>query len=422
MNVSPHTESPIVAWVGLDWADREHVVSLQVQGSSQVERLVIKPEPESLQHWIQQLRTRFAGGKVAMVLEQSRGAVLHALMQYDCFILYPINPKSLAWYRESLYPSNSKDDPADADLLRELVQKHPDRFHAWVPDDPETRQLRLLVEYRRQLVDQQTRLTNQLTSLLKSYYPQALSWAGDLATPQACDFLERWPTLEAVQKTSAGRLKKFYAQHHCRKQELIEKRIEQIRSALPLTRDRAILQSMSLMVVSLVRQLRPLLAAIEEFNQQIADLFGRHPDHDLFAHLPGAGAALGPRLLTAFGSDRNRFQMADEVQRLSGIAPVTQKSGKTQNVFARWACPKFLRQTFQEFAGQSIRWSVWAKALYRQKRSQGMGHHAILRVIAYKWIRILFRCWKNRTPYDESRYLAALQYRQKPQIKGLSPA
>lgn len=209
MNVSPHTESPLVAWVGLDWADREHVVSLQVQGSGLVERLVIKPEPESLQHWIQQLRTRFADGKVAIVLEQSRGAVLHALMQYDGFILYPINPKSLARYRESLYPSNSKDDPADADLLRELVQKHPDRFHAWVADDPETRQLRLLVEYRRQLVDQQTRLTNQLTSLLKSYYPQALSWAGDLATLQACDFLERWPTLPAVQKASAGRLKKF---------------------------------------------------------------------------------------------------------------------------------------------------------------------------------------------------------------------
>lgn len=422
MNDSPHSESPIVAWVGLDWADQEHVVSLQVQGSSQVERLVIKPEPESLQQWIQQLRTRFAAGKVALVLEQSRGAVLYTLMQYDGFILYPINPKSLARYRESLYPSNSKDDPDDADLLRELVQKHPDRFRAWVPDDPQTRQLRLLVEYRRQLVDQQTCFTNQLTSLLKSYYPQALSWAGDLATLQACDFLERWPSLEAVQKASTGGLKKFYTQHHCRKPELIEKRIEQIGSALHLTRDRAILDAMSLMVVSLVRQLRPLLAAIEEFNQQIAELFGRHPDHDLFAHLPGAGAALGPRLLTAFGSDRNRFQMADEVQRLSGIAPVTQKSGKTQKVFARWACPKFLRQTFQEFAGQSIRWSVWAKALYQQKRSQGMGHHAVLRVIAYKWIRILFRCWKNRTLYDERRYLAALQCRQRPLVKVLSQA
>ena len=120
--------------------------------------------------------------------------------------------------------------------------------------------------------------------------------------------------------------------------------------------------------------------------------------------------------------DRNRFQMADEVQRLSGIAPVTQKSGKTQKVFARWACPKFLRQTFQEFAGQSIRWSVWAKALYQQKRSQGMGHHAALRVIAYKWIRILFHCWKNRTLYDERRYLAALQCRQGPLVKLLSPA
>ena len=139
------------------------------------------------------------------------------LMSFEFLRLYPINPKSLARYRESFYPSGSKGDPNDADLLREMVQKHAERLWLWKADTAATRQLQLLVEYRRQSVDEQTRLTNQLTSLLKSYYPLALECAGGLDTLQACDFLQRWPTLKALRKTTPGRLRQFYRRHGCRR-------------------------------------------------------------------------------------------------------------------------------------------------------------------------------------------------------------
>src|SRR5262249_50643473 len=160
--------------------------------------------------------------------------------------------------------------------------------------------------------------------------------------------------------------------------------------------------------------------SIRQFDQQLKERFQQHDDYTLFHSFPGAGPVFGPRLLSAFGSDRDRFQYADEVQNLSGIAPVTEASGKSRWVPWRLGCPKFLRQSFHEFAAQSVHHSVWAKAYYDQLRAHGSDHHAAVRALAYKWIRIMFRCWKDRTPYDEARYIASLQRRGSPLFRVLS--
>src|SRR5215467_6320641 len=179
----------IVAWVGLDCADKEHRVSMYDVATGQVEDRELKQSGEELQQWMGELQKRYDGGKVAVILEQSRGGVVYGLMGYGFIVLYPVNPQSLASYRKAMYSSGAKSDPVDAALLREMVQKSPGRFRQWSPEDPETRSLRLLVEDRRNLVDEVTRLTNRLTNQLKNYYPQALEWAGELNSRQACDFL-----------------------------------------------------------------------------------------------------------------------------------------------------------------------------------------------------------------------------------------
>jgi len=119
----------------------------------------------------------------------------------------------------------------------------------------------------------------------------------------------------------------------------------------------------------LVEQLRLALQAIEQFDRHIAELAPTLTDYGLFAALPGAGPHLAPRLLVAFREDRERFQRAEELQQYSGIAPVTERSGKKSWVHWRWQCPTFLRQTFIEWAGQTINKSFWAGAYYSQHRS-----------------------------------------------------
>jgi len=404
----------MVAWVGLDWADSEHMISMYDVATGKVEDKVLKQSGEALQQWLAELQERYCGGKVGVVLEQSRGGVVYGLMGYDFIVLYPVNPQSLASYRKALYSSGAKSDPVDAALLREMVQKNPERFRQWSPDDPETRSLRLLVEERRNLVDEMTRLTNRLTSKLKSYYPQALEWAGELNSRQACDFLEEWPTLESLQEVRPARLRKFYSRYGRPRPDAIDRRIEQIKRATPLTRDQAAVLAGSMMVQAVVKQIRPLIASIEDYDDEIKRLFQKHPDRLIFESLPGAGPVLAPRLLAAFGADRDRWSLAAEVQMLSGVAPVREKSGKQCWIHWRLACSKFLRQTFQEFAASSTKWCDWAKGYYQHLRDRGKSHHAAVRALAFKWIRIIFACWKSRTPYDNQVFLEALAKRGSP--------
>jgi len=413
----------IVAFIGLDWSDKQHCICLQASDSSAVEFDELLQTAEALHQWVAKLRCRFGGRKVALALEQSKGAVIYALMQYDFLVLFPINPKALAKYREAFAVSGAKDDPTDAELLADFVRSHHDKLRAWMPDDEKTRALGMLSEQRRKLVDDRTALINRLTSTLKQYFPQAIEWIGPLDSRQAWEFLSRWPTLQSLRKASATQLHRFFDSYRRRnKAQFIQQLVEQISQAVALTDDFAVVTTNSLVVQATVAQLPCLDAAIACFDQQLAALFEQHPDREIFQSLPGAGPALEPRLLAAFGSRRDRFQQAQEIEQLSGVAPVTKRSGKSLYVHRRFACSKFLRQTFHEYAEQSISKSAWARVYYQLQRSRGKGHHAAVRALAFKWIRIIFRCWKDRTLYNEEQYLQALRRRNSPLVPLLQEA
>ena len=419
-----NTQPTPVALVGIDWADHKHDVCLALSDGSSVEQSALEHTPEAIAAWVAGLQKRFGFGPVAIALEQSRGPLLYALCRYANLVLYPINPKSLARFREALKPSGAKDDRSDAALLMELLLHHRDRLPVWLPDDVATRKLAALVEARRGLVNLRTQLLNQLTAALKGSFPQALQLAGeDLSSRLATDFLLKWPALDAVQKAKASTLRAFYYGHNCRRESLIAERIAAINSAVALTDDEAIVQPAVLLIQTLAGQLAALRPAIAEYEKQIDVLFAAHPDQPIFSSLPGAGAALAPRLLAACGSRRDRFPDAGSLQRATGIAPVTERSGKLQHwVHLRWNCPKFVRQSFHEFAGCSIRYCAWAKCCYEQLRARGKGHHAAVRAIAFKWLRIIWRCWQDRTTYCDATYARQLQNRGLPMYANLTSA
>ncbi len=412
--MKPIEEEAIGVCVGLDWADQEHAYALRMSGSSEIERGNVKQTPESLQSWLNELRERSGGGWVAIALEQSRGALVYALMDYDFVLIYPINPKSLSKYREAFYPSGSKDDPRDADLALDYLLKHRERIRLWQPESPEVRCLRLLSEQRRKLVDLRVDLTNQWTASLKSYFPQALKWAGPLQGKTACDFLNRWPSLQVLQRAKPATIRRFFKSHRARGSKKLQQKLDQIKQALALTNDAAIVTAASLLTQSLAGQILQLNESIQRYDAKIEELFNHHPDHFIFNSLPGAGKVLGPRLLAVFGDDRDRFESAGEVQTVSGIAPLQRNSGKTRIVLYRWACPKFVRQSVHEFAALSRHWCPWAQAFYQMQVSQGKDHHVAVRSLAFKWLRIIYRCWKNQVPYDEAIYMASLKANNAP--------
>ena len=408
--LGPSPNAPFAAFVGLDWADEKHAVALLAAGSQTPEHTTLEHTPEALSDWVAQLHQRFAGGKIAIILEQSRGSLLYALQPQAHLVLYPINPQMAAKFRKAFYPSGAKTDPLDADLLLEILLQHRDRLKAWQPDEPVTRQLQLLVEARRRFVADRVRLNNRLEHALKSYFPQALQLVGEsLTTPMACAFLQKWPTLEAVQKAGPQRLRKFYYGQHSRAGELIEQRLQLLAQAQPLTTDAAVVAAQSLLVKSVARELAALPAILAEYDQQIATLFAAHADQKIWDSFPGAGPALAPRLAAAWGTQRDRFESGNAMAAYSGIAPVKQASGRSVWIHMRWACPKFLRQSFHEVARTSLSFCVWAQCYYQMQLHRGKGRHAAFRALAFKWQRIMWRCWQDRVPYNDMKYLESLK-------------
>jgi transposase len=303
-----------------------------------------------------------------------------------------------------------------------LLRCHRDKLRCLKPESAAMRTLQQLVEQRRDLVGDKVRISNRVTYALKQYFPQALDWFQDTDTVLFCDFLRRWPTLKQAQQARKTTLTTFFVAHNVRYPKVIEQRLAAIRAATPLTQDSAVITPHRLLVEAFVEQLRVTLQAIERFDAEIEATTEKLADYPLFRALPGAGPAFAPRLLAAFGEQRERYTCAAELQKYAGIAPVTERSGKKCWVHWRLQCPRFLRQTFVEWAAASIPRSFWAAAYYRSRRDQGCSHQAALRALAFKWIRILYRCWQTRTPYDETTYLNALKRRGSPLIHAIAGA
>lgn len=396
--------------VGLDWADQKHDLCWLETDTGQVHTLVLEHRAERINEWIVELRTKYPGRRFAVCLEQSRGPVVYALMGFAEVDLYPVNPSTLADYRKAFHPSGAKDDPTDARLALDLLQRHREALKLWRPDTEQTRLLRSSCEDRRKLVDLRTSLCNSLRSKLKEYYPQALQLVGDdLFQELCCAFLMKWPSFQALAAARPETIRRFYYAHHCRSEQLISARLQLLANSRPLTTDEAVIQAGSMWIGAIIGQIRALSRSIDRYDQRIAELFKGHPDRFIFESFPGAGKQLAPRLVVAFGTDRGRYAAAENVATYFGVAPVIERSGKQEWVRWRWHCPKFLRQSAVEFAGKSIGFSQWANIYYREQIKRGKGHQAAVRALAFKWIRILYRCWHDRTPYNEATYLAALE-------------
>jgi transposase len=346
--------------IGLDRSDRKADLSFIHTASGQTERQTIGTSPEALHDWLLHLREKHPEARVAICLEQPATSLILFLEAYLWITLFAINPITLQKFREAFVTSRAKDDGKDAQYLAELLFTHHAKLKAWQPDDAPTRRLQQLVSHRRAVVDERTSLSNRLKALLKQYFPQALELCGeDLWRPLATAFLLKWPTLQSLQKAKPEAIKTFYYLHGSRSQKLITERLQQIGKAVPLTDEAAVLESHTLRVQLICRQLQLLHNTIAEFEEKIAAAFKAHEDHDLFASLPGAGPVLAPRLLASMGSERERFPHPRHLQRFSGIAPVTKQSGTSRYVHRRYRCPVF--------------------------------------------------CWSSRTPYKEETYEAALQ-------------
>jgi transposase len=417
--ITEESPSEHAAFIGIDWGDNEHAVCLQVAGASKLERWKIKHTPEELEGWLLGLRDRFKGQRVAVCLELAKGPIVSMLLRFDFVTVFPVNPQTLARYREAWAPSGAKDDPSDAKLALEVLLTHRDKLSPLKPQSAELRALQRLVEDRRRLVAQRVRFTNRLTAALKEYFPQVLQWFDDKGTLVFCHFLARWNSPEQARKARASAVESFFREHNVRYASKVEERVAAMKACVALTTDPGVVLPAQQLVRVLLPQIVTSIESIAQYDVLISELESKLKSRHIFRSFPAAADVFAPRLLALFGEDRSRFKTAAEVQRFCGVAPVTERSGKQNWIHWRYRCGKFQRQTLVEWAALTIQHSYWAEQFYRQHRARGAAHQAALRALAFKWVRVLFRCWQTGEKYDESRYLKALSRRHAPLLQGV---
>ncbi|GHO42228.1 IS110 family transposase [Ktedonospora formicarum] len=391
-------------YVGLDWSDTHHDVVVLDEAGHQVGIQRFAHSHQGLHH----LKDFLLGiasrpEDLACIVETNHGLLITFLLEAGIPV-YPVNPKTANKLRKT---AGAKTDRIDAYLLAKTGRFDLPDLRRLSPDSPIIAELKTLTRDQDALIQSQTRLVNQLTACLKEYYPVSLKLFGKLHQPSTLLFLQAYPTPTAAAAASLEEIEallKSCKYPHARRAAL--EMVEQLHSQ-ELTANEVIVRAKSRLMLSLVRQLLPLLEDIKSYDKEIATLFLKHPDHDLWQSLPRAAQRLAPRLLAEWGDDRARYRDAQSVQELAGTAPVPFQSGNFSKAHKRFACLKPLRNVLYQFAWQTTRQDAWAREYYQRKRMEGKTHSMAVRCLANVWVRIIYRMWVSKDLYQAATFEAA---------------
>lgn len=407
--------------IGIDWAEREHAVFVMDTDSQDGEVHTLDNDPSTIIEWFTSLRKQHKDQNALVIMENNDTNLKHTLAFMEWVDLVEVTESKLVNFRNTFSTSGAKDDASDACSLVEMYLHHPDEFDINDPDCQRTRTLDHHARKRRKLVDKRADMVNTMRSELNKYFPQALELTGTrLDTPMACEFLTRWGTIAQLQDEEPENIRAFYESYSLR-EEVIQQRLKLIEEAVPVTEDPAVIDPLKKVVQGLAGSVKELTESIRSFDQTLKEEARQHEDYYIWNSFPRAGKQMIPRLIAAFGDDRSNWEEAREVQVFSGIAPVTRNSGEDRWVHWRWGAPTFLMQTFYEYANLSVQESVWASAFVEMKKEQGDGHPTAVRKLAYKWIRIMYRCWQDQTRYNEVKYIRALLRSDSPVVEYIDP-
>lgn len=393
----------------VDWARGHHDLCVVDAGGAIVFELRIDDTPEGwadVRNRVAQLQAPDGSvGVVGFCIETSSGPAVERLLEAGLPV-FPLNPKAAERYRDRKAPAGAKSDRLDAFCFADALRTDGHRWRPLRPQDPLTHELRLLCRDEITLIAQRTALVNQLQAALNEYYPTALAAFDDWTSGGSWEFVIAFPTPHQLASAGKRKHEKFLHAHKLYRPETCAKRLELFaaagKSASP---NPAVTSAKSLLAVSVAKQLRTLQMQLDEYRARINELFAKHPDRELFGSLPGAGEKIAPRLLAELGTDRRVFQNPQALQCYAGAAPVTQQSGRSRRVLFRRACNKVLRATLHIWADRSRVKAPWADAYYWQKRKQGMNHAAAVRCLAMRWLKILWKMWKEHAVYDGDRHL-----------------
>jgi len=400
--------------VGIDQGSQYHDVCLAPEAQAP-QYLRVPSDADGLAQLLEAIRRLEPHpDQVHVAVEGSGQGLFVAALLAEGFRVYPINPKAVDRYRDRFSPAGSKDDRRDALVLAEILRTDLHRLRPLRPESDTLRRLRVLFSHHQALVEERTRLINQLTACLRAYYPRALEWFADLGRPVAWAFLRAFPTPAEWARARKAQVEQLLRQHRYPGVEAKTAALLTLARKAQLPGDPATVALWARRMRFLVDQLEAVSQELKACHRQLEALVQGHPDGELFRSVMGLGTVLAAGLICLFGEDRQAVPDVNPIQCRAGTAPVTVRSGKSMRVQFRRACNKQARNTVQQLAQQLVLHHAWARQIYQAHRARGRHHHEALRIVAHHALRVLFAVWRDRQPYDAARFEEARRRRQQP--------
>jgi transposase len=391
-------------FVGLDWAVHTHAVCIIDTAGALLERFEINHDRDGLTELMQRL-ARW-GNRLRIAIERPSGLIVDALVEAG-HAVFPIHPNAVKASRPRYRSHGAKSDASDAYLLADLLRTDGHRWRALAQQSDEIRALRALVRSRDDLVAARVATANQLSSTLQAFWPGAACIFADIASPIGLAFLRRYPSPSSAKRLNQAQLLRFCQRQHYSGRRSPAELLRRLRAAAAGRVGQRTEQALAEVVRAQVKVLVPIVTQIAELTHRIERFMPSLPDGLLMMSFPRAGQVCAAQILAELGDVRERFPSADLLAAEAGAVPVTYQSGKTRSVAFRWACNHRLRQAITCLADNSRHANAWARGIYQAARTRGCDHTHAIRILARAWLRVIWRAWTDRKPYDPALHGAA---------------
>jgi transposase len=391
-------------FAGLDWASQAHAVCVIDERGTVREQWEVAHDAIGLSDLVRLLRRH---GVRRIALERPSGLLVDLLVEAG-FEVVPIHPNAVKASRPRYRSHGGKSDASDAYLLADLLRTDGHRFSPLAPQSDTIRALRALVRGRDDLVATRVQLANQLRELLQTYWAGAAEVFADVDSPIALAFIQRYPTPESANRLGPKRMAAFCAQHSYCGRRSAEDLLARLRQAASVGLGELEADAKGELACCLARTLERLVQQIRLLSSRIEHHIADSDDGRILMSFPRAGRICAAQILAELGWVRERFDSDEHLAAEAGVAPVTYESGKHKAVAFRWACNHRLRAAITCMADNSRHANAWAAAVYAKARGRGCDHPHAVRILARAWLRVIWRAWIERMPYDPQRHGGAL--------------
>lgn len=390
-------------FAGLDWASRTHALCVVDERGGVVERFEIGHDAAGLADLQRRLRRL---GSPPLAIERPSGLLVDTLVEAG-FMVVPIHPNAVKASRPRYRSHGGKSDASDAYLLADLLRTDGHRFKALTAQGDEIKALQALVRGRDDLVATRVQLANQLRTLLESFWPGAAAVFADIDSPIALAFVERYPTPEAASSLGPKRMAAFCAQYAYSGRRSAEDLLARLHEAPAAVCAELQMEAKGELARCMARTLRSVVEQIRLLSSRIEHHVASLEDGKILMSFPRAGRICAAQILSELGSVRERFVSDEHLAAEAGVAPVTYESGKSKAVTFRWACNHRLRAALTCLADNSRHANAWAASVYAKAKARGCDHPHAVRILARAWLRVIWRAWTDRRPYDPSQHRGA---------------